>query len=222
MNSNGLLKVFLDNYDLFFKGLLGTLKLAIIAVLIGTIIGALIATIYSSKNKFLKALAKIYMEVIRGTPLLVQIYIVYFFLPVAFPAIEVLGKDGSIIFALIINSSAYVSEIIRAGINSVDKGQREAAISLGLKNSNVMKKVILPQAIKNILPALGNEFITMVKETSIAAVFMVNELMYVKMILANKLLIWQPILIIALIYLGVNLILSSLVKMMERRLNSYA
>lgn len=101
----------------------------------------------------------------------------------------------------------------------MDKGQTEAAKSLGMSSKNCMVKIILPQAVKNILPALGNEFITMVKETSIAAVFMVNELMFVKTILANQFLIWQPILIVAIIYLFVNIILSQMLGLMERRLS---
>jgi len=219
MGGDSLIKVFIDYYDLFLVGLLGTLKLSLIAVFFGLIIGTLIAILHLSKNKILQGFAKVYVEVLRGTPLLVQIYLVYFFLPMAFPILANISKDTSVIVALLLNSSAYVSEVVRGGINSVDKGQTEAARSLGMSANNCMFKIVLPQAVKNILPALGNEFITMVKETSIAAVFMVNELMYVRMILANKFIMWQPIIIIALIYLVVNIILSQLVGLMERRLS---
>jgi His/Glu/Gln/Arg/opine family amino acid ABC transporter permease subunit len=218
MVGKGIYQVFVENYDLFLMGLLGTLRLSFVAVLFGLIIGTFIALMHLSKNKVLKTFAKIYVEVLRGTPLLVQIYLVYFFLPMAFPIFN-LSSDASVVVALLLNSSAYISEVIRGGINSVDKGQTEAAKSLGMSSKNCMVKIILPQAVKNILPALGNEFITMVKETSIAAVFMVNELMFVKTILANQFLIWQPILIVAIIYLIVNIILSQMVGLMERRLS---
>ena len=122
------------------------------------------------------------------------------------------------LLALILNSSAYVSEIVRGGIQSVDKGQREAALSLGLSSAQCMTRIILPQAVKNILPALANEYIAMIKETSLAGTFMLYELMYTRTILANKFLSWQPLFIIAGIYLICTMALSFLVRLMERRL----
>ena len=118
-----------------------------------------------------------------------------------------------------LNSSAYVSEVIRGGINAVDKGQTEAARSLGMSAKNCMIRIILPQAIKNILPALANEYIAMIKETSLAGTFMCYELMYTRTLLANKYLVWQPLFIIAAIYLVMTLTLSWLVKMLEKRLS---
>ena len=118
-----------------------------------------------------------------------------------------------------ISSSAYVSEIIRGGINSVDIGQTEAARSLGLSAKNTMIKIILPQAIKNILPSLANEYISMIKETSMAGTFMLYELMYTRTLLANKYLAWQPLFIIAGIYLVMTLVLTNLVKLFERRMS---
>ena len=219
MTGRGIIGVFVDHYDLFLQGLLGTLRISLIAVAFGLVLGILIAIMQLTKNKVLKTFARFYVELLRGTPVLVQIYLVYFFLPMVFPIMNSLSKDACVIIALLLNSSAYISEIIRSGINSVDKGQTEAARSLGMSSRNCMFRIILPQAIKNILPALGNEFITMVKETSIAAVLMVNELMYVRTVLANQFLIWQPIVIIAFIYLIVNIVLSYLVGLMERRLS---
>ena len=119
--------------------------------------------------------------------------------------------------SLILNSCAYVAEIIRAGIQSVDSGQMEAARSLGMTHKHAMTKIVLPQAVKNILPSLANEYIAMIKETSMAGSFMLYELMYTRTILANKFLVWQPLFIIAGIYLVLTMVLSEGVKWMERR-----
>ena len=124
-----------------------------------------------------------------------------------------------IVLSLVVNSAAYVSEIIRSGIQAVDKGQTEAARSLGMSASHCMTRIILPQAIKNILPALGNEFIMMVKETSLASTFYVNELMRTKIILQSTYFItWQSLFVIAIIYYVLTTILSKLVSLLERRL----
>ena len=214
----GLIEVFLEYWPIFLKGAAGTLQYAFIAVFFGTILGSLIAIGRLSKNKILNTVIQVYVTVIRGTPLLVQMYIAYYFLPMAFPAMnDIFSKEFTVMLALIINSSAYVSEIIRSGINSVDKGQTEAARSLGLTASHTMTKIIMPQAIKNILPALANEYIAMIKETSPAGTFMMYELMYTRTLLANKYLFWQPLFIIAGIYLIMTVVLSWLIKAMERR-----
>ncbi len=214
----GLIEVFLEYWPIFLKGAAGTLQYAFIAVFFGTILGSLIAIGRLSKNKILNTVIQVYVTVIRGTPLLVQMYIAYYFLPMAFPAMnDIFSKEFTVMLALIINSSAYVSEIIRSGINSVDKGQTEAARSLGLTASHTMTKIIMPQAIKNILPALANEYIAMIKETSLAGTFMMYELMYTRTLLANKYLFWQPLFIIAGIYLIMTVVLSWLIRMMERR-----
>ena len=203
---------------MFLNGLLGTLKYAFIAVFFGSILGALIAMLHLSKNRILSSIASIYVEVLRGTPLLVQMYIAYFFMPIAIPALSFMSKEQCVILSLILNSSAYVSEIIRGGIQSVDSGQTEAARSLGMGSKNCMIKIILPQAIKNILPSLGNEYIAMIKETSLAGTFALYELMFTRTILANQFYTYQPLFIVAAIYLLCTLVLSKLVKTMERRL----
>ena len=214
-----IIDVFLEYWPIFLKGTIGTLKYAFIAVSLGSVLGALIALINLSKSKILNTIGQVYINVLRGTPLLVQMYIAYFFIPIAFPALNNITKEFYVLFALILNSSAYVSEIIRGGINSVDKGQNEAARSLGMTASHTMTKIILPQAIKNILPALANEYIAMIKETSLAGTFMLYELMYTRTLLANKFLVWQPLFIIAGIYLLLTMILSWLVRMLERRMS---
>ena len=213
-----IFEVFFEYWPIFLKGLLGTLKYAFIALSLATILGALVAMLSLSKNKILSGIATVYVNVLRGTPLLVQMYISYYFLPMAFPILNNIDVVYFVLLALVLNSSAYVGEIIRGGINSVDKGQVEAARSLGMTAGHTMSKIVLPQAIKNILPALGNEYIAMIKETSLAGTFMLYELMYTRTLLANKYLIWQPLFIIAGIYLVVTLLLSFLVSLLEKRL----
>lgn len=214
-----IIDVFLEYWPMFLKGALGTLRFAAIAVAGGTVLGTLIAILRLSNNKILNFISTIYVDVLRGTPLLVQMYISYFFLPMVIPALNNVDKEVTVLIALTMNSSAYVSEIIRGGINSVDIGQTEAARSLGMSASHTMTKIILPQAIKNILPSLANEYISMIKETSMAGTFMLYELMYTRTILANKYLSWQPLFIIAGIYLIMTLVLTNLVKFFERRMS---
>ncbi len=215
----GIFEVLFEYWPIFLRGLGGTLFYALVAVSLGTLLGALIALLSLSKNKIVRVIGAVYVNVLRGTPLLVQMYISYYFIPMVLPALNAIDKIYFVLLALILNSSAYVSEIIRGGIQSVDKGQTEAARSLGMSASHCMTKIILPQAIKNILPALANEYIAMIKETSLAGTFMLYELMYTKTLLANKYLVWQPLFIIAGIYLLVTLSLSWVVKQMEKRLS---
>ena len=215
----GIFEVLFEYWPIFLRGLAGTLEYSFIAVTLGSILGAVVAVIHLSKNKFVSFIASVYVNVLRGTPLLVQMYISYYFLPMAFPVLNKIDKIYFVMFALILNSSAYVAEIIRSGINAVDSGQTEAARSLGMTKGQTMLRIVLPHAIKNILPALGNEYIAMVKETSLAGTFMLYELMYTRTILANKYLVWQPQMIIAGIYLIVTLVLSFGVKKMEKRLS---
>lgn len=215
----GILEVFIQYWPVFLQGALGTLKFAAIAVLGGTIIGTLVSMLHLSKNRILSGIAEVYVNVLRGTPLLVQMYIAYYFIPMVIPSLNSIDKIYYVLFALTLNSSAYVSEVIRAGINAVDKGQTEAARSLGMSAKNCMIKIVLPQAIKNILPSLANEYIAMIKETSLAGTFMIYELMYTRTLLANKYLVWQPLFIIAAVYLIMTLSLSWIVKLLEKRLS---
>ncbi len=214
----GILEVFKEYYPVFLKGMLGTLKYAAIAVGLGSILGTLIGFLHMSKNKVVSTIAGGYATILRGTPLLVQMYIAYYFIPMALPILDFLTKEQCVILSLTLNSSAYVSEIIRGGIQSVDIGQTEAARSLGMSSSHCMTRIILPQAFRAILPAMGNEYISMVKETSLAGTFALYELMFTKTLLAGKYLIWQPLFIIAGIYLVLTIVLNALVKLLERRL----
>ena len=211
-----------DRYKYIFEGLFHTILIALFAVIIGIIIGIVIAIIRNNyevnkKGKILNKICEIYVNVIRGTPVILQLMIIYY---VIFKSVNInILIVGVIAFG--INSGAYVSEIIRAGINSIDKGQMEAGLSLGLKYGEVMRLIILPQAIRNILPALGNEFITLLKATSVGAYIGIVELTKASDIIASRTYdYFFPLIIIAIIYLIMTLGLSKLVNVMERRLNN--
>ena len=212
-----------DNRYLFFlEGLKNTLIIAFFSLILGCIIGIFIALIrnycdYSKKFKFLNFLAKSYVNIIRGTPSILQLMIIYY---VIFASVDInIVLVGILAFG--INSGAYVAEVIRAGINSIDKGQIEAGASIGFKYYQIMRYIILPQAIKNILPALGNEFITLVKETSVGAYIGIVELTKASDIIASRTYdYFFPLIIVAVIYFILTLILSKLVSLMERKLNN--
>ena len=212
-----LVKLWIKYNPVFLKGLGGTLELAAVTVFFGSILGMLIAMMRMSRLKGLRAVADVYTTVLRGTPILLQLYFFWLGLPKIVPI--KLSDTACIVVALIVNSSSYVSEIIRAGIGAVDKGQWEAARSIGLSEGRVMRRVILPQAVKNILPALGNEFIVMVKETSLASVFFVGELMTAyQSVQSTTFLAIQSLTIVGIIYLALTSVLSKCVSMFERRL----
>ncbi|GAA0732922.1 amino acid ABC transporter permease [Clostridium oceanicum] len=207
-------------YMFFFDGVKITIVLAFFTVLIGSILGLLLAIMKLSKNKVLNIISASYIEFIRGTPTLVQLYIVYYGLPnlgITLPDI------AAGIIALSVNSSAYIAEIIRAGIQSVHKGQMEAARSLGMPNSMGMRFIIIPQSIKNILPALGNEFIVVVKESSVASIIGIHELMYnADTVRGNIFKPFEPLIVAAIMYFILTFLLSKLVGSLERRLKTGA
>lgn len=212
--------IYQDRYKYILEGLKSTIIMAFFATIIGTILGILIAVVEDNyeKNKklpILNFLCKTYVSIIRGTPALLQLMIIYY---VIFKSVEVNGIIiGIIAFGL--NSAAYVSEIIKSGINSIGKGQMEASRSLGFNYSKSMIYVIMPQAIKNILPALGNEFITLLKETSVAGYIGIMDLTKASDIIASRTYeYFVPLIIVAIIYLIMTLGLSKLVKLMERKL----
>lgn len=207
-------------YDyVYLNGLLGTLWLAAVTVFVATILGTFIAIMKLSKIKLLDKLTNLYIGVLRGTPILLQLYFFWLLLPKVSPIS--LSDTACIVIALIVNASSYVAEIIRAGIQAVDKGQTEAAKSLGMSNRNTMRRIILPQAVKNILPALGNEYITMVKQTSLASVFFVQELMTsYRTVQSATFLAIPSLVIVGIIYLVVTSILSKGLDIFERRLQA--
>ena len=204
----------------FLNGLGTTLLLALISVAIGCVIGALVAIMRLSRSKVLGGIATVYTEVIRDTPLLLQLYCVYFLLPDLLPAMR-LSKFTCIAVALVINSGAYMSEVFRSGIQSVDRGQTEAARSLGLSASQTLTRIVLPQAFKNVLPAMCNEFVAVTKETSLASTFYVGDLMTQYQTISGKTyLVIEPLVIIGVIYFVVTFTMSKLIAVLERRLKS--
>ena len=207
-------------YLVYLQGLWGTLWISAVTVFLGTVLGVLIAVLRMSRSKVLNGIAGAYIEVLRGTPILLQLYFFWIGLPKLLPFLE-LSDTQCIVVALVINASAYIAEIIRAGIGAVDKGQWEAARSIGLTETHVMTHVIMPQAVKNILPALCNEFITTVKGTSLASVFFVGELMTsYRSVQAATFLALESLTIVGIIYFALNLILSRLLRVLERRLSA--
>lgn len=220
---------FLIDYKQFFiNGTQITVLLAFFAVLFGSLVGILLAMFKISSNKFLKGIASVYIEFIRGTPLLVQLFIIYYGLPyfgIEFPDFSLLGQNvGDFmagVIAMSINSGAYVAEIFRAGIQAVDKGQMEAARSLGMPYLMTMKKIILPQAFKNILPALGNEFIVVIKESAIVSIIGIHDLMYnADTVRGNTYKPFEPLIVAALIYFILTFSLSKFVGLLEKRMDT--
>ncbi|MDA8228471.1 MAG: amino acid ABC transporter permease [Desulfitobacterium hafniense] len=202
------------------KGAVLTLELTAGAVAIGIVIGLFMALARLSHNKLVRSFAVAYIDFFRGTPLLAQIFIVYYAMP------QILGfktPDNYQVIAAIaamgLNSGAYIAEIFRAGIQSIDRGQTEAARSLGMTQAQAMRYVILPQAFKRVVPPLGNEFIAMLKDSSLVAVIALEDLLYSGKIIVGR--TYQPVpiyIMVALIYLAMTLVLSRLVDYTERRL----
>ena len=225
---------FLDKYSGYFiKGTEITIILAFFAVLFGTILGLGLTLLRRSNFKPISSInfkpisfiATAYVEFVRGTPLLVQIYIIY----IGFPKIDGLPKILDVpmedilvgVIALALNSAAYVSEIIRAGIDAVDKGQMEAARSLGMNQGLAMFYIVIPQAFKNILPALGNEFVSVIKESSQVSVIGVAELMYkAGVVRGNTALGLEPIVVAAVIYFIITFTMTRALGYVERRMKA--
>ena len=217
-------RYFVDNgaTEWWLTGLKTTLLVTVIALCIGVVLGLLIALIRSTheqtgKLKLLNIVARVYLTIIRGTPSMIQIL---FFYSVIFATVNLNNiVIGGIAFG--INSGAYVAEIFRSGIMSVDKGQTEAGRSLGLNYWQTMRSVIIPQAFKNILPALGNEFIVLIKETSISGyIGMMDLTKGGDIIRSNTYEAFIPLIAVALIYLVIVMLLSHGVSKLERRLRS--
>lgn len=212
-----IIELFIKYRHYYFTGIKTTLLLSAGALIIGTTLGALLSLVRLSKNRFLQFLAKVYIEIVRGTPMMVQISLVYF------GSYALFGVDMdaflSALIAVALNSAAYVAEIIRSGIQSIDKGQTEASRSLGLTSGQTMRHIILPQAVKNILPTLGNEFVTLIKETSVASTIGVAELMYAsKIVQSTSFKPFTPLVIVAVLYFIFTFTISQLIGVFERRL----
>ena len=207
-----MLQIWERYWNLFLEGLWMTVYMGLVTVMISTVSGSLMALLRRSKfgiGKFrpFSLIATVYVEVIRGTPILLQLYF--------------LSEFTCVMVACCVNSTAYVCEIVRAGIQAVDIGQTEAARSLGLTGRQTMIHIVLPQAVKNILPALCNEFVAIVKETSLASTFFIGELMtQFKTIQGITFRVLEPLTIIGIIYFLLTFILSKLIALLERRMNA--
>ncbi|MGN9163903.1 amino acid ABC transporter permease [Tissierellaceae bacterium HCP3S3_D8] len=212
-----IIELFVKYRYYYITGIKITLLLSFLSLAIGTTLGALISLFKLSKIGFLRFISTVYIEIVRGTPMMVQIALVYF----GSYVLMGVNMDGFLaaLIAVSLNSAAYVAEIIRSGIQSIDKGQTEASRSLGLSSSQTMRHIILPQAIKNILPALGNEFVTLIKETAVASTIGVADLMYAsKIVQGGSFQPFNPLIIVAVIYFIFTFTLSQLIGLLERRL----
>ena len=219
---------FLDKYLSYFVSGAGiTVIISLVTVCLGTLIGLAMALLKLSKHKPLNWLANIYIEVLRGTPMLLQITIGFLILQGFSPSkdldVGVLTVSLSRLFpgmiVLSLNSGAYVAEIIRGGITAVNYGQTEAAHSLGLRPAQTMRYVILPQALRNILPPLGNEFITLIKDSSLLATIGINELMgSAQIVVSNSYIPLEPLIVAAAVYFVMTFITSRLVNLWEKKL----
>ena len=211
-----------DRWNYIWEGLTVTLRVTLFAVILGIVIGFLIAIIRSTydktgKMKILNFICSVYLTVIRGTPVVVQLLIIYF---VIFGSVDI-NKIIVAIMAFGINSGAYVAEIFRSGIMSIDNGQFEAGRSLGFNYTQTMRYIIMPQAFKNVLPALGNEFIVLLKETSVSGYIALQDLTKGGDIIRSRTYdAFMPLLAVALIYLVMVMIFTKLVNILERRLRS--
>lgn len=211
-----------DRWKYIVSGLGNTVRITFFAVLLGIALGFLVAIIRSTyekthKLRFLDLLCKVYLTVIRGTPVLIQLLIIYF---VVFGSIRI-DKVLVLVLAFGINSGAYVAEIFRSGIMSIDNGQFEAGRSLGFNYAQTMFYIIMPQAFKNVLPALGNEFIVLLKETSVAGYIAVQDLTKGADIIRSRTYsAFMPLMAAAVLYLVMVMIFTYFVQKLERRLRN--
>lgn len=210
------------NYrDFFIRGIWVTIVLTVSGYIGGIILGILIGLGETSKRKLIHWPCKLYVDLFRGTPLLVQILIIDL---AFFPAIfgQSFGFMVSGITALVLNCGAYNAEIIRAGIQSIDKGQMEAARSLGLNHNQAMRKIILPQAFRRMIPPLGNEFIALLKDSSLVTVIAANDILYAAKIVAGAYQrFWEPYLMAAVLYLILTYVVTKVVAYIEKRTSNH-
>ena len=211
------MELIIKYWPLFLEGATTTVLLSFFSVIVGVGCGTLMALARLSSNKFLSKAAKVYIDIIRGTPLLVQLYLVYFGLA----SVLDLNDFVSGVIAVSVNTTAYIAEIIRSGIQSVDKGQMEAARSMGMPKRMAMRQIILPQAMKNILPAIGNEFATLIKETSIVSLIGIHDLMYSSdTVRGATFTVFIPLLMTAFLYFVMTTTIAFFMDKLERKLQA--
>ena len=220
------MSVYLKGFLIACKGIPATVAVSLIAIVIGAAFGLLLALCSQTKSKVLQVLAKVYIDIVRGTPMLVQALIMAYGIPWLLQSWGVGFKwddfGGMAVPAVIVcgfNSAAYMSEVIRSGIQAIDKGQMEAARSIGYSQAQAMTYVVLPQAIRNILSALGNEFVVVIKESSIVSVIGIADLMFrTKDVIAVTYRTMASLAIVAIIYFCMTFLGSRLIAWMERRM----
>ena len=211
------MELIIKYWPLFLEGTTTTVLLSFFSVIVGVGCGTLMALARLSTNKFLSKAAKVYIDIIRGTPLLVQLYLVYFGLATVLD----LNDFVSGVIAVSVNTTAYIAEIIRSGIQSVDKGQMEAARSMGMPKRMAMRQIILPQAMKNILPTIGNEFATLIKETSIVSLIGIHDLMYSSdTVRGATFTVFIPLLMTAFLYFVMTTTIAFFMDKLERKLQA--
>ena len=211
------MELIIKYWPLFLEGATTTVLLSFFSVIVGVGCGTLMALARLSQNTFLSKAAKVYIDIIRGTPLLVQLYLVYFGLATVLD----LNDFVSGVIAVSVNTTAYIAEIIRSGIQSVDKGQMEAARSMGMPKRMAMRQIILPQAMKNILPAIGNEFATLIKETSIVSLIGIHDLMYSSdTVRGATFTVFIPLLMTAFLYFVMTTMIAFFMDKLERKLQA--
>lgn len=211
------MELIIKYWPLFLEGATTTVLLSFFSVIVGVGCGTLMALARLSSNKFLSKAAKVYIDIIRGTPLLVQLYLVYFGLATVLD----LNDFVSGVITVSVNTTAYIAEIIRSGIQSVDKGQMEAARSMGMPKRMAMRQIIFPQAMKNILPAIGNEFATLIKETSIVSLIGIHDLMYSSdTVRGATFTVFIPLLMTAFLYFVMTTTIAFFMDKLERKLQA--
>ena len=217
---DNIIKLLTKSWDKFLiDGVSYTLLLSAITVSFGAVLACLIAWMKTAKIAPVRWLATAYIEIIRGTPMLLQLYFFYFALPSLIPALNK-QKFLCIAIALICNSAAYVSEVIRSGLQSVDAGQTEAARSLGMSSAQCTWHIVVPQALRTILPALGNEFVMIIKDTSLASTFFIGDLMTQYLIVKGATYLpIEPLVIVGAIYFLLTFMLSKLFGHFERKMS---
>lgn len=216
----------------FIDGTIVTIVLSLLTVILGCVLGLIAILMKRSRFKILRFISMAYTQIVRGTPILLQLFIWLYGLPMiglSIPAMPVLGSVyGSrefltAVIALGINSGAYICELLRGGLDSIDKGQMEAGRSLGLSNLETMRYIVVPQAVRVVLPGLCNEFIQMIKESSIVSTVGVFDIMYTSNIVkAATYSVFESLIIIAIIYFLLTTILTTIMGVIERKLNVYA
>lgn len=226
ITAEGFQKTF-EYWQMFLEGLVCTVSLSALTVIFGFILALVLALMRMSKISPLRIVASAYVEVFRATPLLVQLFIVYYIVlaDISLPAFKLFGfirfeRMIPGVIALSLNSGAYLSEIIRSGIQSIDIGQTEASRSLGMTRWQTMQHIVLPQAIKNILPAIANEFVTIIKESSICWTIGVQEIMsIVQSVRGATFKIAEPLIIAACIYFCLTFPTSKIIEHFERKMS---